>query len=248
MGSKKYKNKTCVYCAKEQASLAGDHIFAREFFLENERDNLPQVPASDVCNNKKSELEHYLTAVLPFGGKHSDSSVNLSSMVPKRLRKNKPLHDKLRSGMSPGWFVSESGILVKSTSIPIDFTKIEKLMRYIVRGLCWKHMHVQLLKEDILEVMAVTRFGNDFFRNRLFNLNVACRVEKNLGNGTVSYEGIQGTDDPKRTVWRIKLYGGIQFSDDEDSIDERTTNFVIITADKREVGIIQQYKLFKKKT
>lgn len=248
MGSKKYKNKTCVYCAKEQASSTGDHIFAREFFLENRRGNLPRVPACDVCNNNKSELEYYLTSVLPFGGKHSDSIDNLSSMVPKRLRKNKSLHDKLRSGMSRGWFETESGVLVKSTSIPIDFTKIEMLISYIVRGLCWEHMRVQLLKEDILKVMAVTKSGDDFFRNKLFNLNVSYRVEKNLGNGTVTYEGIQGTDDPKRTVWRIKFYGGIQLGDDEDSIDGRTSSFVIITADKREVGIIQRCKLFKEKT
>jgi hypothetical protein len=97
MGSKKYKNKTCVYCAKEQASSTEDHIFAKEFFLENKRGNLPQVPACDACNNKKFELEHYLTSVLPFGGQHSDSIDNLSSKVPKRLRKNKPLHDKLKT-------------------------------------------------------------------------------------------------------------------------------------------------------
>ena len=109
-------------------------------------------------------------------------------------------------------------------------------------------MRVQLLKEDILKVKAVTKVEDDFFRNNFFNLNVNYRVEKNLGNGTVSYEGIQGTDDPKRTVWQIKLYGGIQLSDDEDSIDGRTSNFVIITADKLEISNIERYKLFEMKT
>ena len=142
MGSKKYKNKTCVYCAKEQAASTGDHIFAREFFLENKRDNLPQVPACVACNNRKSELEHYLTSVLPFGGQHSDAINNLSSMVPKRLCKNKSLHDKLGSGMKKGWFETQSGILVKSTSIPIDFTKIEMLIDYIVRGLLFGNICV----------------------------------------------------------------------------------------------------------
>jgi len=161
----------------EQASSTGDHIFAREFFLENQRGSLPQVPACEACNNKKSELEHYLTSVLPFGGQHSDSMENLSSMVPKRLSKNKPLHEKLRSGMRRGWFETESGILVKSTSIPIDFNKIEMLIGYIVRGLCWEHMRVQLLKEDMLKVMTVTKAGDEFFGNNLFNLNAKYRVE-----------------------------------------------------------------------
>jgi len=240
MGSKKYKNKTCVYCAKEKISSTGDHIFAREFFLDNERDNLPQVPACEVCNNIKSELEHYLTAVLPFGGQHSDSLSNLSSMVPKRLNKNKKLHKSLRSGMRRGWFVTDSGVLIKSTSIPIDFDKIERLMEYIVRGLCWEHMRVQLLEDDFVKVMAVTKHGENYFRNKLFSLNCNLRINRELGKGTVSYEGIQGTDDPKRTVWSIKLYGGIQMSDSEGAINDRTNTFVLVTADKRESEIAQQ--------
>lgn len=240
MGSKKFKNKTCVYCAKEKISSTGDHIFAREFFLNNERDNLPQVPACEACNNIKSELEHYLTAVLPFGGQHSDSLSNLSSMVPKRLKKNKKLHKSLRSGMSRDWFVTGSGILIKSTSIPINFDKIERLMEYIVRGLCWEHMRVQLLEDDFVKVMAVTKHGEKYFRDRLFNSNCNLRVNMEWGKGTVSYEGIQGTDDPKRTVWSIKLYGGIQMSDSEGDINDRTNTFVIVTADKLESKIAQR--------
>lgn len=237
MGSKKYKNKTCVYCAMEQASSTGDHIFAREFFLENKRGSLPQVPACKACNNKKSGLEHYLTSVLPFGGQHSDSMENLSSMVPKRLRKNKALHEKLCSGMRRDWFETESGIIAKTTSIPIDFDKIEMLIDYIVRGLCWENMHVQLLKKDMLKVKAATKAEDEFFRNNIFNLKVKYRVEKNLGDGTVSYEGIQDIDDPKLTVWRIKLYGGIQLGGDENDKDARTSIFVVYTADSEKLRI-----------
>lgn len=65
--SKKYKGKICVYCA-DAISVTGDHVFAREFFLETQRDNLPQVPACEKYNNRKSVLEHYLTTVLPLEG------------------------------------------------------------------------------------------------------------------------------------------------------------------------------------
>lgn len=232
MGSKKYKNKTCVYCAGEEISSTGDHIFAREFFLEEQRSNLPQVPACEVCNNKKSELEHYLTAVLPFGGQHIDSKENLSLMAPKRLNKNRPLHEKLRSGMKRDWFETESGVLVKSTSIPIDFNRLEMLFDYIVRGLCWKHMRVQLFKEDIVQVMALTKTGEEFFEKRFFSLNAKYHVEKNLGDGTVSYEGVQGIDNPKVTAWRINLYGGIQLSGDQKYPDQRISIFGAFTADK----------------
>jgi hypothetical protein len=80
--SKKYKGKVCVYCGKEP-STTGDHVFAREFFLVKHRDGLPQVPSCDKCNGEKSALEHYLTAVLPFGARHRNASQALQTMVPK---------------------------------------------------------------------------------------------------------------------------------------------------------------------
>ena len=71
MRSKKFAGELCVYCNSSPA-VVPDHVFAREFFLVNQRDKLPQVPACDKCNNEKSHLEHYLTALLPFGGSHAD--------------------------------------------------------------------------------------------------------------------------------------------------------------------------------
>lgn len=63
MGSKKYRDKTCVYCGKEKSSTTGDHVIAREFFPTDARQNLPQVPSCVACNNDKSFIEHYLLAV-----------------------------------------------------------------------------------------------------------------------------------------------------------------------------------------
>lgn len=42
--SKKYKGKLCVYCGERPSTKTGDHVFAREFFLESERDNPIKVP------------------------------------------------------------------------------------------------------------------------------------------------------------------------------------------------------------
>lgn len=68
--TKKYKNDDCVYCGKNahNGDHIGDHIFARSFFLEKSGNNLPKVASCKPCNSKKSELETYLTSVLPFGG------------------------------------------------------------------------------------------------------------------------------------------------------------------------------------
>jgi hypothetical protein len=80
---KSFKGKACVCCATAPAATM-NHVFAREFFLVDRRANLSKVPTCAACNGAKSSLEHYLTAVLPFGGRHADGLVHLTEMVPGR--------------------------------------------------------------------------------------------------------------------------------------------------------------------
>ena len=86
--SKRFKGKICAYCSTRPA-VTGDHIFARAFFLEDKRDNLPQAPACAECNGLKSTLEHYLTTVLPFGGRHPGASENLEKGEARLSKKPK---------------------------------------------------------------------------------------------------------------------------------------------------------------
>jgi hypothetical protein len=96
---KGFKGKTCVYCATAPAATM-DHVFAREFFRVDRRGNLPKVPACAARNGAKSSLEHYLTAVLPFGGRHADGMAHLTEMVPGRLAHNQKLARQLSKGLS----------------------------------------------------------------------------------------------------------------------------------------------------
>jgi HNH endonuclease len=73
MVRKKYVGKTCVYCGRAGASDTRDHVVAKEFFLKEDRGNLPQVPACLECNGKKAKLEHYLLSVLPLGSRRPDA-------------------------------------------------------------------------------------------------------------------------------------------------------------------------------
>src|SRR5881394_1954463 len=93
--TKRFRGETCVYCAREQAATTGDHVFARQFFLSDDRVDLPKVASCERCNNDKSKLEHYLTTVLPFGGRLATASRILNEMVPGRLAKNARLHREL---------------------------------------------------------------------------------------------------------------------------------------------------------
>jgi hypothetical protein len=213
MASKRFKNLNCVYCVQRK-SIAGDHIFAREFFLQENRNNLPQVPACEECNNEKSKLEHYLTALLPFGGRHARSRENLNQLVPGRLSKNQKLHRELQSGQIRATLF-ENGNSAETIALPIREGAIEELFRYVVRGLAWYHWKTYMPPDSKIEAIALTAHGAMLFDKHLFSLRSSNHVLVNIGSGTVIYEGMQAVDAPQISVWRFRMYGGMLLSGED---------------------------------
>jgi hypothetical protein len=203
MSSKTYKGKQCVYCI-EAISTAGDHVIGRRFFLENRRDNLPQVPACDSCNRAKSELENYLMVVLPFAARHPDAAVNLQTMGPKRLQKNAKLNAELAAG-----FAKSGG-----TTIPFDHVRFNKLFAMIAQGLLWYHWQTLLGNGYSATAATFSDLGAAFFGQMVAKLRTPNHVIGNLGEKTFSYEGIQHMDCPQVTIWRFSMYGGVIFMGD----------------------------------
>lgn len=240
MGSKRYKNKPCVYCASQQ-SVTGDHVFAREFFLLNHRGNLPQVPTCESCNNSKSELEHYLTAILPFGGRHRDSLETLTSLVPKRLAKNERLRRNLASRSSRVWSL-ENGICQRATAVPLEAGSIERLFGLIAKGLAWHHWKICFTEEHELRTLILTQDKQQYFES-IFRLNAAQRVQINLGGGAIQYEGIQGVGCPHVTAWRFTIYGGLIMCGDPEARGEICSQIAVITG---QISTFQRAELRRK--
>src|SRR5258706_15162251 len=126
-------------------------MFAREFFLTDRRAKFPKLPACEACNNEKSKLEHYLTAVLPFGGRHADSTENLSTLVTPRLAKNARLHNELNAGQGQIWS-REGGLIVPVRTLPVDGEKIG--FEFITKALLWHHWKVILEETTALQTFA----------------------------------------------------------------------------------------------
>jgi hypothetical protein len=218
---KRFKGKTCVYCAASGASETGDHILAREFVPAARRSQIPQAPACKSCNEAKAELEHYLTTVLLFGGRHPDAAGNLENDGPRRLAKNRKLHRELARGCSRSWTKVPSGILVNALTVPINGERVEKLVGYIVRGLMWHHWGIVLGPDCFVEVLSLTAHGEAFFQ-RYAEMNAEARVKGDIGEGALVYEGTQGTDNPQVSVWEISIFGGARMTapDGKDSISK----------------------------
>lgn len=227
--SKKFKGQRCAYCAEHDAET-GDHIFAREFFLTSARANLPKAPICTGCNNEKSKLEHYLTALLPFGGRHPDASENLASMVPKRLGKNVRLHRHLKEGKKIVFVPGEGGKLEDTIAIPFDGAKLQELFSMITRGLVWYHWRIYLRDGYEVRTHTVTALGQQLYEEKLFRKNVRARVSENLGNGTFVYDGVQAVDDPAITVWKFSVYGGLASYEDEIRPETQGSHLISMTA------------------
>ena len=215
---KRFKGKTCVYCATAGASETGDHILAREFVPVAHRSQIPQVPACRRCNKDKSDLEHYLTAVLPFWRAPRRCCRHLQNDGLRRLKRNQKLHRELAIGHSRLWTKEPSGLLVNALTVPIDDKKVEKLIEFIARGLMGHHWGVVLGPECFVDVLSHTPPYGALFQ-RFAEMKARNRVKVDIGDGALVYEGAQGTDNPQMSVWKISILGGVKMTavNDEDS-------------------------------
>jgi hypothetical protein len=223
--SKQYKNKTCAYCGRPDASSTGDHVFARALVEERLRGEIPVVPACDGCNNAKAALEHYAASLLPFGGRHSGALARLTEDVPRRLAKNQRLHRDLALGQS-SVLSNEGGIFIPAMTLPLDGARIQDLVGFTVRGLMFHHWGIALDSDNMVLVHNLTPHGEEVFAHWL-RLNARARVTGDIGEGALVYRGAQGVDNPCVSFWEISLYGGLKTMDKDGQT--ASTKFGILT-------------------
>ncbi|MBD9663219.1 MULTISPECIES: HNH endonuclease [unclassified Variovorax] len=203
--SKKYRGKTCVYCAAVGASETADHVVCREFFPLSARDNLPKVPSCQMCNGEKSYLEHYLTAVMPFGGAQAGAQEMLEEQISRRLERNEKLRAELSAGFSYRFVSKDGGPWQRQLAISFDGDRLNRLFGYILRGLAFHHWGLVFNKEHAVSASFVGEVARPLIEESLAQDGV--RITGRLGDGVFVYEGLQAQGDPYLTIWRMSLYG-----------------------------------------
>jgi hypothetical protein len=238
--SKQFKEKTCVYCNIRKSIKQGDHVFARKFFLENERENLIKVPACNICNNEKSKIEHYLTTVLPFGGRHIDAKENLSSNVAPRLNKNKKLHRHLeanREYLNGDPTTGESG---RAMVLPFDGETYAKLFEYILKALVWYHWKVYIQEDTILYSTSLSKFGEELFEKHIFSLRCENRIINVLGKNTFRYRGIQVPENKQITFWLFEVYNGLVTAEQNSFNKEYSDCLLAMSGDQKTIDSFKE--------
>jgi hypothetical protein len=171
-----------------------------------QRDNLPQVPACEGCNNAKAKLEHYLTTVLAFGGRHADATDNLTTLVPRRLEKNHALHRSLEAGL-----VQADAAAGSPMTIPFEPEKLAALFEYVAKGLARHHWRLPIEHSSAVWAGLLSRRGEAAF-DRLFAHKAKERVSESPGASTFDYQGARSGDNLQLTIWRFSSYGGALFA------------------------------------
>ena len=209
---KRFRGKKCAYCC-EQMGTTEDHVFATGFFHHADRDNkaLPKAPACLQCNNKKSKLDEYAMTVLAFGGRHASALPFIESVGMKRVQNNRALHQKIQAGAKSVWVNEPSGLIMPSSTFPVEGGPLTELFQYIAKGLIWHHWGAYLDGDDSVRVIFLTEEGDREFRQS-FKVQPQYLIQENLRNGTVQYEGLHDPGDPHFSGWRIMMYGGVHIA------------------------------------
>ncbi len=208
--SKLYIGKACAYCRAPGSSTTGDHVIARAFFLEEDRADLPKVPACAPCNSRKSALENYVATTLLIGSRHVEGDRYRQELVRPRLEKNSRLRRETGLGTQPKW-VRAGALYTLAHPVKVEADKINELLAMIVMGL-FHHHFGEPLSEDFEP--DISMFHPEHEGALLASLSPMfpaglTRVASNLGRGSFAYDGARSPINPALSVWQLSLHGGI---------------------------------------
>jgi hypothetical protein len=232
MASKKYKGKTCAYCGRVGVSETGDHVFARQFVLEQHRGNLPQVPACQPCNSEKSGLETYLLQLLPLGANQSDALETSQTLMPKRARNasNRVLREVLEGPDETVWLRDQTGQLHQRIPVLVPADKLQDWCVWLARGLTFFHWGVTT-PDHTVETMPIDAAEDQ--TTLLLMFNGAERMERSVGNGAFSYRGFKYVGGS--FMWLLYLYGSMHIGGDPAASRECAWSWrVVITQNGQE--------------
>lgn len=111
------------------------------------------------------------------------------------------------------WYQVENGLLVPHMTLPVEHLLLLALHEFVGKGLLWHHWRALLSSADAVKAVYLDEALEGFFDEQFFQVPVRRRVDVNLGDGTVWYEGVQGVDCGQLSVWRVRMMGGVELAE-----------------------------------
>ena len=120
----------------------------------------------------------------------------------------------------------------QSLSVPFDARKLLRLYEYIAQGLAFWHWGVYIPREshEILASFVIPEMEVLF--DGMLAIATARRAIANLNDGVFLYTGIQDTNHPELTVWRMSLYSGATLGCDPQVSPHMPSRAYVLTGPK----------------
>lgn len=192
----------CVYCGSKE-NITADHVPPKCLFPDPKPTNLITVPACEKCNNSyKKDDEYFRICVLtqpynnPTGWKIWEEKV-----IRRTLRRSPSLRKRLLDNLIRVELRSPSGVyLGEGEALQFHVSRINRVVKRIVRGLYWYHYGSKLAPEigflitKDSDVSGVTDIIN--------NYTDLSFIDKE----TFQYRHGIAAEDPDQSIWVLRFY------------------------------------------
>jgi hypothetical protein len=210
MGSKKFRNKPCIYCGGMSSSA--EHILPRAFFFDEERPYLPKEPACKGCNGAKSELDAYASVMFPLCGNTTSERTNRRiDMLASRLDKAPRKTLEAVFGARPA-LIKRNGILQVGRKVDFQIERVRELISYIARGLAFHHWGLLYPFPEFMDIFYTLPGAMPLGIGVIGTSDNGSKVARNFGEGTVFYNGGLIDREAKKFWFTINFFEGVSFA------------------------------------
>ena len=209
------KRQTCVYCG-ELTICTEDHVIPECLWPEKQRPTRTEyvlVPACKRCNGRKGLEDEYMRDVLSadIACDGNPIAMQIQANFFRAHAKNKSVFGRVaaRTHRFDPVFSPGNIYLGHHPSVPIEWKRIEKFLRFVVRGLYWKLLKSRIPNDYEIEVFRIPSHHFDE------------QYRRQMGLGAIGPHGIKdgvfgsimniAKEDPFTTCWLMWFYEGVVF-------------------------------------
>jgi hypothetical protein len=220
MGSKKKRNRACVYCGKV-GRVTDEHVPPECLFAEDDRKDLVKVPACADCNVGFSNDDEYFKVALALRDdvyEHPD----VKAIIPSILRAlQKPEKAGFRASFLKGFHEAyprtASGLMLpKRGAYSVNPIRLDRVTARITKGLYYHHRGQRLPATHEAFGFSPPRLANidpenyEMLKRTMFDpVGLASNIM--IGRRVFYYKFRFAEDDPDASVWLYLFYRRVPF-------------------------------------
>ncbi|MCW5965434.1 MAG: hypothetical protein KIT83_15465 [Bryobacterales bacterium] len=125
------------------------------------------------------------------------------------------MSERIAGSMKSIWLREGDSLILPAATFEFDSNKLKSWLGFVGRGLTAYHWGVKLTESDSVVPELFSNTHGNWLAKCFGQMNAKSRIECDLGNGTINYQGLQASDPPSMTIWMIRMFGGLTLVGDE---------------------------------